>query len=155
MFVQRKTVNLMIIQLRIMRSNMKRIFYVDTENRKEDFWCQHLDKLDSNDLIILFGTIHSKPIHLPYLIKVVNSKYKFEYINVITGTPNALDFILVSYLTEKCVINKKLKHVIISMDTGYDVVVDHLRNKGFDVERRVLLYDGCNTEFYGSDGPEP
>lgn len=119
-----------------------RFFYIDTENVNADTWCNCLGELRRTDVVVVVYTIHSRQIPARFIECIQRSACKFKLIEVDSGTKNALDFVLVSYLTERCISAKKSEHVIISSDRGYDAAINHLRSRFFNVRRFDFM--GCS-----------
>lgn len=118
-----------------------RIFYIDGENRSPKFWCEALSQLNASDEVIVFYTDQSGKIPIRYLDAIKNCKCKLKSINVKTGTPNALDFILVSYLSQRILTAKKSEHVIVSCDSGYDIIINRFMNEGFKIMKLDAIND--------------
>lgn len=109
------------------------VFFVDTENIGLD-WVSYLNNADKNSLFLLFYTGKSAKISFDALESVLKSPVKFGFIECCTG-PNALDFQLVSELGYRIAKNQNHSYVVISRDTGFDVAIKYLRDKGAAVKR--------------------
>lgn len=128
-----------------------RYIYIDSENIGCDRWCPCLDYLEKLDTVFVFYTENSKPIKVSNLGYVHNCKANIELVEVQCGRQNALDFILVSYLSRKTLTAVKSRHIIVSGDTGYDTVVDHFRKEKLNVVRLGKLQE----EFKNRNGDLP
>jgi hypothetical protein len=65
---------------------------------------------------------------------------RLEYVRLETRGRNALDFHIAYYLGELCR-EMSAKFHIISKDTGFDPLIDHLKKKGMSVERSACIAD--------------
>ena len=95
-----------------------------------------ISKLTTKDEIIIFYSENASVINIDYL---THCKAHITYIKVGCGTPNALDFQLVGYLFFH--MKKKGVYIIVSKDTGYDVLIETAKNYGATVIRRASLLE--------------
>lgn len=110
---------------------MSKTYLVDSENVGEN-WIDLLNYED--DRFFIFYTDHSPRIDYEYVIKLVNSKNKLEFIKCFVGN-NALDFQLVSYLGYLLRPEEVGEMIIVSNDTGFDAVVHFWKDQGVDIKR--------------------
>lgn len=118
---------------------MRRYFYIDSENISSKCWVDHLGELSGTDTVYVFYSINSPSLPLSRAFHFYSCKARILPIKVVTGSPNAMDFMLVSYLSRKTLSASKSKHYILSNDTGYDIVIGWLMDSGISVQRRPNL----------------
>lgn len=109
---------------------MRRIFLVDTENVNIRA-LSGANLLTEDDLIILFVTERTNKYNFcDKNISILNSKAKFQKMNVISNGKNSLDFQLVSYLGLLIGSNKKddCEYYIVSEDHGFYSSINLLTN---------------------------
>lgn len=107
---------------------MKRIYIIDTENVKSEAY-DGITALSNKDEVVLFVTKNSNNISIETAININNSKCRIRKLIGSSGTPNALDFQIISYLgviTSKK--NEKDKIYIVSGDKDFDVAIRFLKN---------------------------
>lgn len=110
-------------------------YLVDFENIHND-----LDNLINNtsngDSIVLFYSDTCKNISLDAISNFTMRNLKIDCFKVITGTKNALDFQLASYLGYLIGENKKTSnYYIVSNDKGYDCLCEYWESLGISVGR--------------------
>ena len=117
---------------------MRRYFYVDTENLGYAYWSKHLSDLTKNDTVIFMISEKTSGVPLYFALteigKLLNS-CTVKTISCHNGTPNAMDFCLVTTLGRFIERAPKSKHIILSEDTGYDAVIHMLTEDGFIICR--------------------
>lgn len=118
-----------------------RIFYIDYENRPAKVWCNYIDHLPASDEVILYFSEKAPTIPIKWLSHILSAKCKWKTIEAEVGTCNALDFRLISDLSQRVLTAKKSEHIIISCDQGYDVIVRKLSNDGYKVMRLEAIND--------------
>ena len=116
-----------------MGENDMNYFFIDYENISGDS-INSIEQLKNKDHIIFFYTKQHMNVSLNFLNSLeLNCCAK----TAITGTKNALDFQLSSYLGY--LIGKKskssAKYFIVSNDKGYDCLCSFWKNQGIKVER--------------------
>lgn len=115
-------------------------YLIDVENIG-DKWAPYIAQLQEDDTIVLFYTKASNgrelTIPIDSLHSVCEKRAKMEYIQCFTGAPghNALDFQLATELGAQLVTHKDTNYIIISRDTGFDVLVKYWQHKGFNIIR--------------------
>lgn len=105
---------------------MSKVFLIDTENISDySFLNDYL--LTPEDKIVLFISKNSKRITLNdfSLLHQCNAKIVEEHIEV--GTPNALDFQLITYAA--LFFNEVNEYYIVSDDCGYEVFCRYMQTK--------------------------
>lgn len=110
-------------------------YLVDYENIHND-----LDNLINNtsngDSIVLFYSETCKNISLDIISNFTSRNLKIDCFKVITGTKNALDFQLASYLGYLVGENKKAaNYYIVSNDKGFDCLCEYWDSIGVSVVR--------------------
>lgn len=113
-------------------------YFVDYENvHSEGF--SHVECLKKDDVICIMYTDQSKNFTLDVFEKVNRLGVTIEAYKAGTGSKNALDFQLSSYLGYIIAKNAKdkVKFHIISKDTGYDVLIRFWQEKGISVDRMI------------------
>ncbi len=111
-------------------------YFVDYENvHSEGF--TGIDSIAKNDTLYLMYTEQCKTFSLEVLEKIIRRKVNFEVYKVGTGSKNALDFQLSSFMGYIIAKNedKECIFYIVSKDTGFDHLIDFWRKKGINVER--------------------
>lgn len=113
-------------------------FLVDFENVRCD-GIREFKGVQSGDAFIIFYSDTCKSITIDVMETITQRNLKFKSFKVKTGTKNALDFQLSSYLgnligTE----NASSKFYIVSNDKGYDCLCDFWKEIGFSVERVLI-----------------
>ncbi|MFR5875803.1 MAG: PIN domain-containing protein [Eubacterium sp.] len=94
-----------------------------------------LVKLTGKDEVIIFYSKNATRITMELHRELERTKAKKDYIKVETGSPNALDFQLSSYLGACIKENPEKKYYIVSRDKGYESVCSFWKNNGICVER--------------------
>lgn len=113
---------------------MKRSYLIDSENINE-IWVELLEALEEKDDILVFYT--DKSAHMGYdrIIRLMEQKKgTLKWIKCFGGQ-NALDFQLVTELGYRISQEPKKEYVIVSNDTGYDVVVRYWEQRDCKVRR--------------------
>ncbi len=112
------------------------IFLIDSENANETLY-DKIGDLEPTDKVIIFYSGSSKRLSIKCHINIEKSSVEKEYISVLVGTPNALDFQLVSHLGYLIAIDANNKYAIISEDKGYDVVCKYWQKANVNVNRYI------------------
>ena len=110
-------------------------YLVDFENVHSDE-LKKLGQLNDGDEIVLFYSEICKNLNLETLEVLGNGKVKVSCHKIVTGTKNALDFQLASYLG--LLIGKSKpddKFHIVTKDKGYDCLAKFWKNNGVSVKR--------------------
>lgn len=122
---------------------MKTYYYIDSENVNADVYCSKMHKLPSTATVLLFYTNKSKPMPVQFMERIQESVCSIDSIKCVNGTPNSLDFVLVTKLGEMCYRCPRSKHVIISKDKGYTAAIEYWKSKGVVVyqENSIKIID--------------
>lgn len=105
---------------------MLKYIYVDTENLATDRWYHVIKYLTPRDTLFLPWSQNSSRLTLQLLAQLGFPKCKVQFIECNVGTPNAMDFILTSVVTQQVLSARKSFHIILSGDKGYDPAIAHL-----------------------------
>lgn len=108
-----------------------RIFLVDMENVHK---LSNINKLTSNDKLILFYSDNTPPMPMDTIKAIVNTNVSFDLKRVHLGVKSALDFQLSSYLGYLIATYPEAKFIIISKDKGFDVV-----KKFWQTEKKPII----------------
>lgn len=114
-------------------------YFLDSENLPSDVVHEILE-LDKSDKFYIFYSENSQKPTYEILSKVMNAKCKIEFIECKNGTPNSMDFKIVSFIGLKIGSYKNIKHnkhhyVILSKDKGYDTTIEYYRSMNISMER--------------------
>lgn len=118
------------------------IYLIDSEN-VADHWVGKIKLATAQDRIVIFWSRNCKGISLSLLPQFLNAypKEQLEFVECYTGT-NAMDFHIVAKLGQMLAETPKRRFVVVSNDTGYDAVINHLHDEGFSVAR----FENCNKD---------
>lgn len=105
-------------------------------------------KLTEKDEIIIFYSKNASRISMELHKELENIQSKKLYIKIQTGTPNALDFQLSSYLGACIQKSPEKEYYIVSNDGGFDCVCHFWENKNISVKRidRFCYYEDINRK---------
>lgn len=109
------------------------LYLIDTENISLKKLLNHI-KIKEKDKIMFFysGNCPAIPIELVETLK--KQRVKSEYINVVVGKHNALDFQLVSYLGYILRFRSKAYPIsIVSNDKAFECVAQFWNKKGYNI----------------------
>ncbi len=114
-------------------------YFLDSENLPSDV-VHEISELDKSDKFYIFYSDSSQKPTYEILYKIVTAKCKVEFIECKNGTPNSMDFKIVSFIGLKVGSYKNMKHnkhhyVILSNDKGYDTTVEYYRSMNISMER--------------------
>ncbi|MCM1286583.1 MAG: PIN domain-containing protein [Acetobacter sp.] len=126
-------------------------FLIDYENECVGLLeCASLVGLTAEDEIIIFYSKNAYKISMELHKELEKIKAKKIYVKVETGTPNALDFQLSSYLVACIQKFPGKEYYIVSKDTGYDCVCNFWRIKNVCVHRlaRLACYSDVRNDFF-------
>lgn len=113
---------------------MKKTYLIDSENIN-DIWVMLLHILGEKDEIAVFYTDNSAYMSYGKIVRILKQEQgALRWIKCFEGT-NALDFQLVSELGHMLCGDGRREYVIVSNDTGYDVVVRYWQGRGYSVRR--------------------
>lgn len=119
-------------------------YLIDFENIKNEDIAK-ITETNVGDKIIIFYSEKRKNITLDIIENITRKNLQFSCYKATTGTKNALDFQLSSYLgylIGKSENNEK--YYIVSNDKGYDCLCDYWKSYGKDVTR-ISLSDTSDT----------
>lgn len=123
------------------------VFYVDFENVSNQ-GLSGIEKLSEKDKVIILYSDSANCIHFDCVEKLLNCKTQLEIFKTDHGTPNALDFQLVSLMFLR--IRKDEDTYIVSKDNGFDAAVKLGRRQGIE---RIYRISTIN-EIFKSDNME-
>lgn len=114
-------------------------YFLDSENLPSDV-VHEISELDKSDKFYIFYSNTSQKPTYEILHKIINAKCKVEFIECKNGTPNSMDFKIVSFIGLKVGSYKNMKHnkhhyVILSNDKGYDTTIEYYRSMNISMER--------------------
>lgn len=119
----------------------RRIYLIDSENIGVSF-INKIDKIGKHDKVIVFESNKTAKMTFRDAFKLSNYINKIETVHVNNGTPNAMDFIIVTLLGQLITLDKSAIYIIVSNDKGYDVAINYWKSKGAIVRRHTSLeYD--------------
>lgn len=110
-------------------------YLIDYENVKVDY-IKNLPGTREGDEVVIFYSEQCKNIALEAVESLLKRNLKLLCCKVVTGTKNALDFQLASYLGY--LLGKdtgNAKYHIVSNDKGFDCLCDYWKNQGKSVDR--------------------
>ena len=113
-------------------------YLIDFENVANNGF-DGLPELRPTDELLIFYSEQHSTISIPVHQALEKSQVKKTYMPIKSGGKNALDFQLVTWLGFEISQNDKEHFVIISKDTGFDVVVDFWKKRGINVSRNRSL----------------
>jgi hypothetical protein len=111
------------------------LLFVDYEN---------VGKLDLNvipegvQVLVFFGA-SQKTVPTEFMRAVHRLAQRFVPIDIEGHGKNALDFHVAYYLGEQLAANAKADCIVLSKDKGFDVLIQHLKQRGFKVRRADSL----------------
>ncbi|MGN0363947.1 MAG: PIN domain-containing protein [Bilifractor sp.] len=116
---------------------MKRGFLIDLEN-VQSAGLDGVDQLTDEDIVIVFYSNKADNLKIDMVKTIQESSAKVVYLKVFNGTPNALDFQLLTYLYYYYnPDDEDAQYWIISRDTGYDASITMSRKLGANNIRRA------------------
>ena len=115
-----------------------RIFYIDYEN-VHYVGLAGIENISCKDKIIIFGGIN-EGIRFEDISRLLKTKAKLDFVTVLTGKKDALDFQLVSHLMLN--IDKRYEYFIIAKDTGYDYAIEMAKCFGYS---NIKRFDSIKT----------
>ena len=120
-----------------------KILFIDTENVK---YYPFLEELTVKDEVNFVYTCNSRGFKFDHMKCLMERGALCNYIKTTNGIPNALDFVLVSALTEFVVTNKEhlseLNIYLISNDKGFFSTVNYLTDR-YDDLNLFIVNDDC------------
>lgn len=115
--------------------NKSSLLFVDLEN---------VGKLDLNALpegvqVLVFFGASQKSVPTEFMRAAHRLGQRFVPIDIEGHGKNALDFHVAYYLGEQLAANAQADCIVLSKDKGFDVLVKHLKQRGFKVRRADSL----------------
>lgn len=113
-------------------------YLVDFENVRTD-GIKDLSEVNDGDVVVIFYSDQCKNITLDVIANMTRKKISLTCFKVKTGTKNALDFQLSSYLG--LLIGQEqsdANYYIVSNDKGYDCICEFWKEQSKTVERKVF-----------------
>ena len=117
------------------------VYLIDSEN-VASHWVGHIKFASAQDRLIIFWSRNCKGLPFGALEQFLElyPKEQIEFVECYTGS-NSMDFHIVAKLGQLVARAPKTHFVIVSEDTGYDAVINHLHDEGFSVVRLA----GCKN----------
>lgn len=111
-------------------------YFIDFENVHSEGFAG-IESLGKNDTLYLMYTEHCKAVSIEALEKICRRKINLEVYRAGTGTKNALDFQLSSFMGYIIAKNEEKENsfYIVSKDTGFNPLIDFWKEKGVNVKR--------------------
>ena len=113
----------------------KNLILVDFENVQQ---IEEVALLDSFDIKIIVGKQQNK-IPISLVVPLQKKGESVDWIQVPGQGANALDFFIAYFLGQFSSQNKYEKYFIISKDTGFQPLVDYLKNEKINIKRIVSV----------------
>ncbi len=111
-------------------------YLIDYENFSDDMIMNSKDFANGASVYLFYSDMGGKKISLDAMTKIQGGNRKVQNIKVHSGTKNALDFQLTSYLGYLIAkAGKKDEFFIVANDKGYDVVARFWHDQGVKVSR--------------------
>ena len=110
------------------------VFLIDYENVNSPGMAG-IDALTEADTIILFYTKNSDNLSFSLHESLITTQARVELFRVNAGTPNCLDFQLVSYLGYLIAGDEKAEYIIVSKDKGFGGVAAFWSARGVHIEQ--------------------
>ena len=128
-------------------------YFLDYENVHADGF-KGAGSLKENDVVCVMYTDQSRNVTFDIIEEINSRGARIESYRAGTGSKNALDFQLSSYLGYVIGKNEKkqYQYFIISEDTGYDRVVEFWKGRGFSIKRMANLSGSTGTKPSTSSG---
>lgn len=122
-------------------------YFLDYENVHADGF-KGTGVLKENDVICVMYTDQSRNVTFDIIEEINSHGARIESYRAGTGSKNALDFQLSSYLGYVIAKNenKQCQYFIISEDTGYDRVVEFWQGRGIAIKRIANLAGGIGRQ---------
>ena len=111
---------------------MSTYFFVDYENVSAK-GLSGIEKLSDQDHVIIFYSEKANTLTFTVHRRMAQSKAQIEYVNVLVGEKNSLDFQLVSYLGYLLARDEKAEYVIVSRDHGFASTVAFWEGRKFNI----------------------
>ena len=123
------------------------IYYVDFENVSSQ-GLRGVDALTGNDALIVLYSKKADNVKIDILTELLRSQARIRFLPVHVGTPNALDFQLITLLFLGY--SAENQHFIISKDSGYDcAVTTAVENGAVNVARYESVEEAVRGQLPG------
>lgn len=128
-------------------------YFLDYENVHADGF-KGAGSLKENDVVCVMYTDQSRNVTFDIIEEINSRGARIESYRAGTGSKNALDFQLSSYLGYVIGKNEKkqYQYFIISEDTGYDRVVEFWKGRGISIKRMANLSGGQGNKQQSQPG---
>lgn len=115
-------------------------YFIDYENVHAD-GLTGVEMIGENDIVCVMYTEQSKSFSLEFVEKIGKRKARLESYKAGTGSKNALDFQLSSYMGYIIAQNENdsVEFCIVSKDTGFDCLVEFWKERNITVKRITNL----------------
>lgn len=110
------------------------VYLVDFENVNGE-GLSGIERLGPDDVVTIFYSKNASTISFEMHQALNESKAQIDYLKVVSGTKNALDFQLVSYLGYLMALKPDATYYLVTKDKGYNAVVDFWK----DAKKNVSL----------------
>ena len=128
-------------------------YYVDFENVHNE-GLEGIKQLEEESQVVIFYSKKANTISIDQAIDVFDSKADVSFVKIDNGTPNALDFQLVTMLIAS--LSSERDFVIVSADTGYDAAIKMARRMGLPhITRRSRIGNKATIENPGASQDPP
>lgn len=116
---------------------MKKYYLVDLENVKNS-GLEGIEQLSSQDQVIVFYSDKADTLKIDVIQKISEGKADVTFIKADNGTPNSLDFQLITYLYYNLAKeDTESQFWIISKDTGYEASIRMAKKLGLNNVHRA------------------
>lgn len=126
-------------------------YLVDVENTAGR-WNMCQESMRAGDKIILFYTGACKTLNFEQFDSLSGLNIPVQFVKCTNGSPNALDFQLLSYLGYLISQNPDEQYYIIANDNGYDAAVAFWQSRGVDILRVMFVQPNCREIISGESG---
>lgn len=123
----------------------RKCWFVDMENIGDSRFKLFVSNISIDDIVYI---VYSDVVHgcaVESLKPLQESGIEYRLIRSPKCGDNALDFVLVAELSRVSLSNPDDEYIILSLDTGFDSVVEYLRIKGIKINRVGPAYVGLYT----------
>lgn len=111
-----------------------RHFYIDYEN-VQSIGLDGLDELTEQDRVTILYSTHAESMKIDIVKQLQNTRAEVNFVEVDTGTTNALDFQLIALLFIE--LNIEDEFLIVSKDNGFDAAIKMAKRQNYSKIRRV------------------
>ena len=123
------------------------IYYIDYENVQSS-GLEGVGQLTENDRVIILYSIHAETMRIDIVKQVMTTKADIQFVEADLGTPNALDFQLITSLFSTLL--PENQYYIVSRDNGYDAAIKMSRRLGRTNIKRI---SSIRKSFYAQPDP--